>query len=144
MCNVILLIDKSFMVTVFSCLRDGHVLLQTARCISGPLVDIMGGTIFITARSIMAKIVGPDELGILVMVYFLLIKTIISTLLLISKRTSDGYLWYRRIARSDRVRSSVYRNLQEHSEHVSRSVQLNWINFGYPGYRYIFVSIYNS
>lgn len=31
--------------------------------ISGPLVDIMGGTIFITARSIMAKIVSPDELG---------------------------------------------------------------------------------
>lgn len=31
--------------------------------ISGPLVDIMGGTIFITARSIMAKIVKPDELG---------------------------------------------------------------------------------
>ena len=31
--------------------------------ISGPVVDIMGGTIFITARSIMAKIVRPDELG---------------------------------------------------------------------------------
>lgn len=73
------------MTTVFPCLRDGHVLLQTARCISGPLVDIMGGTIFITARSIMAKIVESDELGILVMVYFLLIKIIISTLLLISK-----------------------------------------------------------
>lgn len=65
---------------VFLCLRDGLVLLQTVRWISGPLVDIMGGTIFITARSIMAKIVGSDELGILVIVYFLLIKITVSTL----------------------------------------------------------------
>lgn len=35
----------------------------------GPLVDIMGGTIFITARSIMAKIVGPDELGQVTAIY---------------------------------------------------------------------------
>lgn len=31
--------------------------------ISGPILDITGGTIFITSRSIMAKIVRPDELG---------------------------------------------------------------------------------
>ncbi|VVC29235.1 Major facilitator superfamily,Major facilitator superfamily domain [Cinara cedri] len=35
----------------------------------GPLVDIMGGTIFITARSIMAKIVQPDELGQVTAIY---------------------------------------------------------------------------
>ncbi|CAI6344703.1 unnamed protein product [Macrosiphum euphorbiae] len=35
----------------------------------GPLVDIMGGTIFITSRSIMAKIVKPDELGQVTAIY---------------------------------------------------------------------------
>ncbi|XP_025202483.1 uncharacterized protein LOC112599685 [Melanaphis sacchari] len=35
----------------------------------GPLVDVMGGTIFITARSIMAKIVKPDELGQVTAIY---------------------------------------------------------------------------
>ncbi|XP_060833931.1 uncharacterized protein LOC132917281 [Rhopalosiphum padi] len=35
----------------------------------GPLVDIMGGTIFITARSIMSKIVKPDELGQVTAIY---------------------------------------------------------------------------
>nr|BAH72798.1 ACYPI005918 [Acyrthosiphon pisum] len=34
-----------------------------------PLVDIMGGTIFITSRSIMAKIVKPDELGQVMAIY---------------------------------------------------------------------------
>ncbi|XP_026804491.1 uncharacterized protein LOC113548040 [Rhopalosiphum maidis] len=35
----------------------------------GPLVDIMGGTIFITARSIMSKIVKPEELGQVTAIY---------------------------------------------------------------------------
>lgn len=43
--------------------------------ILGPLIDIMGGTIFITARSIMSKIVESNELGWYnnIIIFFLLV-----------------------------------------------------------------------
>lgn len=66
----------------------------------------MGGTIFITARSIMSKIVGPDELGLN---YNNIVSGLFAFIYLNDYcfRTSNCYLWYRRVASSNCIWSNV-------------------------------------
>lgn len=117
---------------------------------SGPLVDIMGGTIFITARSIMAKIVRPDELGWNWTLFYFIFSFSIDIYgltficFILHYRTSDGHLRNRRIARPDRIRAVIHDYLQKHSDHTPRIVQFNWIDIGCAGHRHILVSINKS
>lgn len=55
-------------------------------------------------------------------------------------RTSYGYLWHCRIARSARVRAAIHCDLQKYNGHVTRSVQFNRISFSHTSDYNILVS----